>query len=68
MFDKLKWRWRLSCARGRMNSHAECGMGYTPGHQRAAAQVHSIETEGIRRGWMTDAQRSVQLEHKHGTS
>jgi len=61
MFDKLRWKWRRFWARGRMNSHAECALGYTPGHQRAAKEVYDLETEGIRRGWMTHRERTVQV-------
>lgn len=58
----IRWRFKLSRARGHMFSYFECGMGYTPGADEATELVHILENVGVSRGWMKNADRKVRDE------
>ena len=63
MIDKLRWFWRRGRLRGKLDQMANCALAYTPEWGETATELFRHETEGIRRGWITDRDRIVRVEN-----
>lgn len=55
----LGWRWDVFWLRSHIDDCAECGMGYSIGHQSSCEVLYEMETTGIEEGWMTEDTRTV---------
>ena len=57
--DRVRWAWRLFWARRRADFWAACSLRHVPDYRRAVIEVHGLEGEGVRRGWMLERDRTA---------
>lgn len=59
--DRMRWSWRLFWANRRADFWGACSLWHVPDYQRAVREVHGLEEEGVRRGWMREWDRTVRV-------
>ena len=59
MRDRMRWSWRLFWAQRRADFWGGRSLWHVPDYRRALMDIHALEGEGVRRGWLHERDRTV---------